>query len=45
MGVIADVFFAVAMVAVASGAVAKFKLRVRNVGLTTDGTPMGVGLF
>ena len=40
MGVVADVVFAVAEVAVALGAVAELQLGIRNIGATADGTAM-----
>ena len=43
MGVIADVFFAVAVVAVAAGAVAEFQLRIGHIGSAADGAAVGVG--
>ncbi len=45
MRVIADVLLAVAVVAIAAGAVPELQLRIGNVGASADGTPMGVGGF
>ena len=42
MGVVADVVFAVAVVAAAAGAVAELQLRVGLVGTAADGTLVGV---
>ena len=45
MGVVADVVFAVAMVAVAAGAVAKFQLWVRDIRSSAYGAAVGIGLL
>ena len=44
VGVIVDVVFAVAEVAVTPGAVAEFQLRIAYVGSAACGTPVGVAL-
>ena len=43
MGVIADVILAVAEVAVASGAIAEFQLRIAGICPAADSAAMGVG--
>ena len=42
---VVDVIHAVAVVAVAAGAVAEFQLRVGHVGSAADGTAVGIGGF
>ena len=36
MGVVADVFFAVAVIAIAAGTVAEFQIRMGHIGFTAD---------
>ena len=43
MGVVADVIFAVAMIAAAAGAVTELQFRMTCIGATTDGTFVGIG--
>ena len=43
MGVVADMIFAVAMIAAAAGAVTELQFRMACIGATTDGTFVGIG--
>ena len=43
VGVIVDVVFAIAVIALAFGAVAEFQLRVGHIGAAADGAFVGVG--
>ena len=45
VGVVVDVVFTIAVIALAFGAVAEFQLRVGHIGAAADGAFVGVGGF
>ena len=45
VGVVTDVFCAVAVITLAPGAITEFKIRIFCIGSAADGTAVGIGRF